>query len=976
MRTWVRKTRSTTSNSSARRFSRRSRTEVSPGCGDLGHNGAAMAITAGTRFGPYEILGAIGAGGMGEVYKATDTRLNRTVAIKVLPPHFAGDADMKQRFDREAQTIAGLNHPHICTLHDVGEQDGVSFLVMEHIEGETLAARISRGALPIDDALKVAGEIIDALDKAHRQNIVHRDLKPANIMLTKGGTKLLDFGLAKWAASGQSGSHGAQETRMDVTAQGTMIGTMQYMSPEQVEGREADTRTDLFGFGAVLYEMLTGKKVFEGKTQASLIGAIMKAEPRPVSHLAQMTPPVLDHVVSRCLAKDPDDRWQTAHDLMIQLAWISRSRTDTTVSPAIAEAERKSQRLTMILTASALAVAAALAAPAYFYLQGPAEPEAIQFRHTIIGLSAPDISISPDGRLIAFVAKPDTAGSTSLYVRPVGSVTARKIAGTDNASQPFWSPDSASIGYLTSGRLKKVAAAGGASEDIAEAKDFFGGAWSAAGDGTILFGTAKGLSRVSAEGGPATVMTEPGQGETGHLWPSFLPDGTHYTYLAWSEDAASRAIYVAALDTKDRQRLIAEESNAVYAASTGSTGHLFFHRGPTLFAQPFNAKKLAFTGEPAQVAGGMATGQTGRGLFDVSQTGALIYFQGASDGGVSGVGRIASAQFGFVDRSGSAMEIGVAVGDLGDMDLSPSGALIAVTKQETGSRSSDIWVVDWRQTKQTRLTTDASDDVNPVWALPTGRQIAFTTWRKGNADIYIKNANNVGDETPLIQTPMNESIEDWSKDGKFIVFGCGQDEFQDICAAPIDPDGKPGKPFTVVTGRHHKNEPQFSYDGKWLAYTSDINAPGTFEVFVQSFPGGDIKLQISREGGGQPRWRRDGKELYFRALDLRLMAVDIALGARIEPGVPHQLFTSSTAHLTALDPIRHMWAALPDGQRFLTRINPAFRANAGAAGTGRDVAREFTPPGQSGARTGGPGAYSSGLTVLLHWPSALPKEGK
>ena len=932
-----------------------------------------MAITAGTRLGPYEILGAIGAGGMGEVYKATDTRLNRTVAIKVLPPHFAGDADMKQRFDREAQTIAGLNHPHICTLHDVGEQDGVSFLVMEHIEGETLAARISRGALPIDDALKVAGEIIDALDKAHRQNIVHRDLKPANIMLTKGGTKLLDFGLAKWAVSNDARS--AQETRMDVTAQGTMIGTMQYMSPEQVEGREADARTDLFGFGAVLYEMVTGKKAFEGKTQASLIGAIMKAEPRPVSHLAQMTPPVLDHVVSRCLAKDPDERWQTAHDLMIQLAWISRSRTDTTVSPAIAEAERKSRRLTMILTTVALAVAAGLAAPAYLYLRGPAEPEAIQFRHTIIGLSPPDISISPDGRSIAFVAKPDNAWPTSLYVRPVGSVTARKIAGTDNASQPFWSPDNTSIAYVTSGRLKKVAAAGGASEDLTEAKDVSGGAWSPAGGGTILFGTAKGLSRVSAHGGQVAIVTELGQGETGHFWPSFLPDGTHYMYLAWSEDAANRAVYVGTLDTKDQQKLLAEDSNAIYAASTASTGHIFFHRGPTLFARPFNAKTLAFTGEPAQVAGGIASGLTGRGVFDVSQAGALIYFQGASGGGASGRGGISSAQFGFVDRSGSSMEIGVATGDLGDMDLSPSGTLIAVTKQETGARSSDIWVVDWRQTKQTRLTTDASDDVNPVWA-PTGQQIAFTTWRKGNADIYIKNANNVGDETPLIQTPMNESIEDWSKDGKFIAFGCGQDEFQDICAAPIDAAGKPGKPFTVVTGRHHKNEPQFSYDGKWLAYTSDINEPGKFEVFVQSFPAGDIKQQVSRDGGGQPRWRRDGKELYFRGLDLRLMAVDIALGARIEPGVPRMMFTSPSTLATALDPIRHMWAALPEGQRFLLRINTGYRAGSGAAGTGRDVAREFTPQGQSGARAGGAGQYTSGLTVLLHWTSALPKEAK
>ena len=374
-----------------------------------------MPISAGTRLGPYEVVSAIGAGGMGEVYRAMDTRLNRAVAIKVLPPHFAGDADMKQRFDREAQTIAGLNHPHICTLHDVGEQDGVKFLVMEYLEGETLAARIARGALPLDEALRVAGDIVDALDKAHRQGIVHRDLKPANIMLVRTGgasalshTKLLDFGLAKFAASSDQS---LQQTRTDVTAQGTIIGTMQYMAPEQVEGKEADARTDLFALGAVLYEMVTGKRAFEGKSQASLIGAIMKAEPKPISHVAQMTPSVLDHVVSRCLAKDPEERWQTAHDLMVQLAWIGRGRTETTVSPALAAAARKSARLTMILTGCALAAAAALAAPAYFYLQGPPEPELLQFRHTIVGLNPPDIALSPNGRVIV-CARLATSGRT------------------------------------------------------------------------------------------------------------------------------------------------------------------------------------------------------------------------------------------------------------------------------------------------------------------------------------------------------------------------------------------------------------------------------------------------------------------------------------------------------------------------------------------------------------------------------------
>jgi Tol biopolymer transport system component len=933
-----------------------------------------MTLSAGTRLGPYEILSAIGAGGMGEVYKATDTRLNRTVAIKVLPSHFAANPEMKDRFAREAQTVAGLNHPHICTLHDVGEQTGINFLVMEHLEGETLAARIARGALPLDEALTIAGEVIDALDKAHRQGIVHRDLKPANIMLTKGGTKLLDFGLAKWAASGQPGSLTAQQTRMEVTAQGTIIGTMQYMAPEQVEGKEADARTDLFGFGAVLYEMVTGKKAFEGKSQASLIGAIMKAEPRPISHVAHMTPPVLDHVVGRCLAKDPDERWQTAHDLMIQLAWIGRSRTGTTISPAVAAAERKRARLMLILLACTLTVAAALAAPAFFYLRGPGEPEALRFRETIIGLSASDIGISPDGRSLVFAAKPDTSGASSLYVRPVGSVASRKIEGTDNATQPFWSPDSKFIAYVTGGKLKRVEATGGTSLDICEAKDFSGGAWSAAGGGTILFGTAKGLNRVSAEGGKAAVMTDLGPGETGHLWPSFLPDGRHYLYLAWAEEAGNRAVYLDTLDTKARKRLFAAESNATYAASAGSgqaaPGYLFFHRQATLFAQPFNAKTLAFTGDPVQIASEVASDPRGRGLFDVSQAGALIYFQGTGGGGPTGRGGISPTQFGFVDRVGGRVEVAVQSGPYGDMDLSPDGKWIAVTKQEPGASTAAVWVFDWQKVKSFRLTADQSDNLNPVWS-PDGKQIAFTSYRKGNADIYVKNAQNVGDEIPLIQSPINESVKDWSKDGKYIAFECGQDEFQDICAVALDAEGKPGKPITVVQGHFHKNEPQFSYDGKWIAYTSDAN-DGRYEVFVQSFPAGDLKQQISTEGGGQPRWRRDGKEMYYRTLDNRLMAVDIALGTKIEPGVPRFLFNSTSTNSTTMDPTRHMWAALPDGQRFLTRVATGVR-NGGA---GTQVSPSFTPPGQAAGGRSGPGTVFSGLTVLLHWPSALPQGGK
>jgi Tol biopolymer transport system component len=949
-----------------------------------------MPLASGTRLGPYEITAAIGAGGMGEVYKATDTRLNRTVAIKVLPPHFADNVDMKQRFEREAQTIAGLNHPNICTLHDVGEAASpephgaaIHYLVMEYLEGETLAARLSRGPLPLDEALKVAGEIVDALDKAHRQGVVHRDLKPSNVMLTTGGTarpgsphvKLLDFGLAKWAASGQPGSLSALPTRADVTAQGTILGTLQYMAPEQVEGKEADARTDLFAFGAVLYEMVTGKKAFEGKSQASLIGAIMKAEPRPISHVQPMTPAILDHLVARCLAKDPEERWQDAHSLMIQLQWIGRSRTMTGVSPATAAAARRRTRIELVGLACGLVLLAGVSVPAFLYVRGPGDPEALQFRHTVVGLSVAEIAVSPDGRSIAFVAQPETPGAFSLFVRPVGGLTARKLAGTDSASQPFWSPDSRFIAFVAGGKLKKVEASGAGVQSLCEVQDFSGGAWSTGSAETIVFGSSKGLNRVSAEGGTPEPITTLDPSETGHLWPNFLPDGRHFMYLAWSEDANSRAVYVGALDSKEKTRLLAAESNAAYASSASSgqaaPGYVLFHRGATLFARPFDATKLAFTGEAVHIADNVSLGTGGRGNFGVSQNGVLIYHQQtAATGGGRGA-PTASVQFGFVDRTkrllGRAMEPGI----YGDMDLSPDGTLIAVT-QYTGA-GADIWVIDWQKGTSTRLTLDPADDVNPVWSQPKGDRIAFTTWRKGNADIYVKNANGIGEETPLLESPANESIQDWSRDGRYIAYEFGQDSFQDIYALPLFGDGKP---FPVVQGHFRKDEPQFSPDGKWLAYTSDES--GAFQVYVLSFPALDQKVTVSTAGGGQPRWSRDGKELFYLAPTSTFMAADFTPGPKAQSGVPHVLFPAYPG-ATASDPTRHQWSVGPEG-RFLIRVTPGAVAAPGPDGAGAPLpalTALFTPASQVNTGPAGQaGTTFRGLTVVLHWTSMLAKGGK
>jgi serine/threonine protein kinase len=941
-----------------------------------------MALAAGSRLGPYEIQSAIGAGGMGEVYKAVDTRLSRTVAIKVLPPHVSAQPDMQQRFEREARTIAGLTHPHICTLHDVGEDNGTHFLVMEYVEGETLADRLSRGPLSVDEALAIAVAILEALDQAHRQNVVHRDLKPANVMLTRTGApgsgasqaprtsasrlKLLDFGLAKWTAPEATVAFSSQPTRLDVTAQGTIVGTLEYMAPEQIEGRDADARTDIFAFGAVLYEMLTGRRAFEGKSQAGLIGAIMKAEPRPISHVQPLTPAALEHVVARCLAKDPEERWQDAHSLESKLQWIARNRAGET---PVADSPRR-RWVDLAASAAIAAAVVTLSIPALLYWRGAADPEAIQFRHTTSGLSEADFALSPDGQTIAFVAKPDSSAAPSLYVRPVRSITSVKLAGTDNATQPFWSPDNRFIGYVSGGKVKKVAADGGAPQDICDARDVAGAAWSVAQGGTIFLGSSKGLLSVSAEGGRPNPVIELATGETGHLWPNVLPDGRGVLYLAWSDDAASRAIYAVSLDSRERTKLLAAESNPVYARSgsrRAAAGYLFYRRQTMLFAQPFDARGIRTTGDPLQIASEVSAGANGHGYFTVSQTGVLLYLQGGS-GTTGGRGGTSNSQFTWVGAGGGRDATAVEAGSYGDMDLSPDERLIAITKQEAGAATADVWVIDWQKEVSYRLTKGEGDSINPVWS-PDGRQIAFTSFRKGNADIYVRNSNGVGEETPLVQTPAAESIEDWSQDGKYVAYLVEHEGLQDIYALPME-SGKPGKPFPVVTGDYRKNEPQFSADGKWMAYTSDENEPGRYQVYVISFPRGDLKQQISTDGGGQPRWSRDGSTLYYRGLNNRFMAAEISLGATIDSKAPRELAPAPSTHPTAADPTRHMWAIARDG-RLLIRVPPGSGgARSGAAAA--VLAPQIAAAGQTGAAGAVRGTVTSGLTTIVQWTSALP----
>jgi Tol biopolymer transport system component len=607
-----------------------------------------------------------------------------------------------------------------------------------------------------------------------------------------------------------------------------------------------------------------------------------------------------------------------------------------------------------------------MAWPAMLYLRGSQESDAFQFRIPVAGLSDADIALSPDGQTIALVARPNTQEPSSLFVRPVGSTTFRKLGGTDDASLPFWSPDSRTIAYAAGGRLKRVDAAGGAPKDVGEAKGFAGGAWNR--EGTIVFGSATGLFRFSAEGGIPEAITTVEKPETGHFWPSFLPDGRHYVYLAWSGEAANRAVFAGTLGSKEKTKLMAAESNAAFA----SPGYLVFHREATLFAQPFNADTLALTGVPVHIADQLAfSGANGRGHFDVSQNGALLYFQGGGTAAVGGSGRAQiaglNAVFGWRDHTGRQLGLAAEQGPYGDIDLSPDGKFIAITRQDSAP-GADIWVIDWeRAGVPTRLTLDPADDINPVWS-PAGDRIAFTTYRKGNADVYVKNANGVGQETPLLNSSSNEIVEDWSKDGKYIAYKLGQDAFEDLYVLPLTGGDK--KPIPVVTGPFRKDEPQFSYDGKWLAYTSNESG-GAFEVYVLSFPALDQKLRISAiGGGGQPRWRKDGKELYYRSPDNGAMAVDMKPGPRIAAGIPHRLFSLPDS-TSSRDPVRHQWNVTPDGLRFLVRYANGSRATVGQGGTSTISPNAAVQSGQPTAAAGGGQAFvSSGLTVIRAWTAA------
>jgi serine/threonine protein kinase/Tol biopolymer transport system component len=864
-----------------------------------------VPLSAGKLLGPYEILSLVGAGGMGEVYRARDSRLNRTVAIKILTTHVGNRPDLKARFEREARTLATLSHPHICSVFDVGQQDGVDYLVMEFLEGETLAQRLRRHPLPLNEALKIAIQLADALDKAHRQSIVHRDLKPGNVVLTKAGAKIVDFGLAKLVDDGR-GPIGATglSTHTPMTAEGTILGTMQYMAPEQLEAREADARTDIFAFGAIVYEMVTGRRSFEEKSQASLIAAILDREPPAMSTLQPLTPSSLERVIRKCLAKDPDARWQSAGDLLEELKWIADGTLGDGATGLAAQPRRK-RTFAVWAIVSTILLAAALVAIWVLPVRPQVQADEIRFEVPAPDIVRPrQITISPDGRWLAFIASTETG--TAIFLKRFASTKPEQLIGTDGASSPFWSPDSREIAFFSGGRLKKIGVTGGPVQNLCESPNLAGGTWNS--DGVIVFGAAGVLNRTSAAGGerrPISVRDESRQ-ETSHTAPQFLPDGRRYLYHAWSPQQSNSALYVSSLDSKDRTRLLAVQSKAVYANS----GYLLFHRQGILFAQPFDVEKAALTGEPVRVADEVSYEALGAdAAFDVSDNGRLIYFAGG--------GPALDRQFVWHDRTGRPLGTEGKPGlYTTNFDLSPDGTQIAVAQGNRQGSQFDIWLVDWARDLSRRLTFDPAltPNGNVVWS-SDGSRVAFASQRAGNRDIFQKNVNGVGTETPLLATPVDEWPEDWSEDGRYLAYGRntaqGTTGAGGIFALPLFGDRRP---ITIADTPFGDDEPRFSKDGRWVAYNSDES--GTFQVYLVSFPAIDQKRQISTDGGVQPRWRRDGKELFYLGLDGRIMAVDLRIDSTIDAGVPRPLFNTRLS----VDPIRDQFAVAADGQRFLVQV--------------------------------------------------------
>jgi serine/threonine protein kinase/Tol biopolymer transport system component len=890
-----------------------------------------MALTPGTRLGVYEVTAPLGEGGMGQVWRATDTTLGRQVAIKILPDAFASDPERLARFEREAKTLASLNHPHIAAIYGFENSGGMHALVMELVEGEDLSQRIARGAIPLDEAVPIAKQIAEALETAHGQGVIHRDLKPANIKVRADGTvKVLDFGLAKAldpaAASSVEAMNSPTITTPAMTRAGMILGTAAYMAPEQARGKPVDKRADIWAFGAVLFEMLTGTRAFPGEDVTDTLAAVVRAE-TDWGLMPQDVTPTLVMFLRRCLQKDPRQRLGDIHDMRLALDGAFDATSPQTTPSGTPAAPQG--RLAWIVAAVAVVAAATLALPALRHLRETLPPEPPVIRFTIAppnGVRLTSVPmVSPDGTRVVFAGA--ESGGIGLYVRPLDALEAQRLPATEGASWPFWSPDSKSVGLFAAGKLKKIDITGGPAVTICDAPAGRGGAWSS--KGVILFalGTAGGLLQVSAAGGipaPAT-MLDPATKANSHRWPQFLPDGEHFLYFSLVTPglgSGANGVFVTSLGSTTSTFLVATDGWAAHAAP----GVLLFARGSTLMSQPFDTAELRLTGEPAPVAEAIGLPGGNIAAFSASHTGVLVYSAGSQ---VANNRRLV-----WVDRKGAVTPLALAPGVYDSPALSPDGQQVVLAVRDTTGEH--IWVYDLARGTLGKRTFDGPGNNFPVWS----RDGTFLTFTRGASPGFVGPLMRVradGSGTPELLVSEahlqgNKVAGSWSPDGRLLTIQHGAN------VVVRDADGVFHPTLTTAA---NEREARFSSNGQWFSYRS--NETGRWEVYVQSYPPGNGKWQISTDGGAQAMWAPNGRELFFLNGN-RMMAADVELGSAFNAGTPRVLFEMPLAETAPDDPSRY--AVTPDAQRFLVLTTAAEQKGA-----------DSTPP----------------ITVVLNYAQALKR---